>query len=114
MLELYALPESQAHLSLENASDFSHCSRIIMLPLSCHYAWLACVQVYVVVDASGTFSEAVRDAAIDRMVAAGAASPPSPAARCLFWSALSLYFWFDTVCLVAGDALSNWVFINEE
>jgi hypothetical protein len=35
------------------------------------------VQVYVVVDASGTFSEAVRDAAIDRMVAAGAALPPS-------------------------------------
>jgi hypothetical protein len=33
--------------------------------------------VYVVVDASGTFSEAVRDAAIDRMAAAGAALPPS-------------------------------------
>jgi hypothetical protein len=77
MKELYALPESQAHLNLEDATDMSCCSRIIVLPLRCQFAWPACVQVYVVVDASGTFSEAVRDAAIDRMVAAGAALPPS-------------------------------------
>jgi hypothetical protein len=74
---LCTFPESQAHLSLDNATDFRHCPRIIELSLRCHLAWLGCVQVYVVVDASGTFSEAVRDAAIDRMAAAGAALPPS-------------------------------------